>query len=117
MYIHMYFHILGNTFPYYTIGLAGLFIGLGEIIGETSYDTYVHVYIHQQWHNALYVYVGGGTFGILGHYTNRWGRDPVVLLGLVSHFITFLLVFYNLPNAAIHGKVADPHGQLFNSSK
>ena len=61
--------------------------------------------------------IGGGTFGILGHYTNRWGRDPVVLLGMVSHFITFLLIFYNLPNAAIHGKVVDPHGQLFNSSK
>ena len=44
MYIHMYFHILGNTFPYYTIGLAGLFIGLGEIIGETSYDTYMYTY-------------------------------------------------------------------------
>lgn len=24
----------GNTFSYYTIGLAGLFIGLGEIVGE-----------------------------------------------------------------------------------
>jgi MFS family permease len=87
----VYGTIIGNTFPYYTIGLAGLFIGLGEIIG-------------------------GGTFGILGHYTNRWGRDPVVLLGMLSHFITFLLIFYNLPNAAIHGKVTDGHGQLFNSS-
>ena len=26
----------GNTFSYYTIGLAGLFIGLGEIIGKAQ---------------------------------------------------------------------------------
>ena len=26
--------ILGNTFSYYMIGLAGLFIGVGEILGK-----------------------------------------------------------------------------------
>ena len=56
-------------------------------------------------------------FGILGHYTNHWGRDPIVLLGMITHFITFLLVFYNLPDAAIHGKVTDPSGYLFSPSK
>ena len=56
-------------------------------------------------------------FGILGHYTNRWGRDPVVLLGMITHFITFLLIFYNLPNAAIHGKVTNAYGQLFDPSE
>jgi hypothetical protein len=30
----VYGTIIGNTFSYYTIGLAGLFIGLGEIIGK-----------------------------------------------------------------------------------
>lgn len=30
------YYFSGNTFPYYMIGLAGLFIGLGEIIGENS---------------------------------------------------------------------------------
>ena len=87
----VYGTIIGNTFPFYMIGLAGLFIGLGEIIG-------------------------GGLFGILGNYTNRWGRDPVVLLGMVTHFISFLLIFYNLPDDAIHGKETDAYGALFNQS-
>jgi MFS family permease len=87
----VYGTIIGNTFPYYTIGLAGLFIGLGEI-------------------------VGGGVFGIFGNYTNRWGRDPVVLLGMLTHLMSYLLIFYNLPNAAIHGKVSGVHGQLLNPS-
>jgi hypothetical protein len=32
----VYGTIIGNTFSYYTIGLAGLFIGLGEIIGKAQ---------------------------------------------------------------------------------
>jgi MFS family permease len=88
----VYGTIIGNTFSYYTIGLAGLFIGLGEIIG-------------------------GGIFGVLGNYTNRWGRDPVVLLGMLTHFVSFLLIFYNLPDAAIHGYVNDAYGQLFHPSR
>lgn len=62
---------------------------------------------------------GGGLFGILGSYTNRWGRDPVVLLGMVTHFVTFLLVFYNLPSAAIRDTVPATlsHGFLFDPSK
>lgn len=62
---------------------------------------------------------GGGLFGILGSYTNRWGRDPVVLLGMVTHFVTFLLIFYNLPSAAIRDTVpaALSHGFLFDPSK
>lgn len=62
---------------------------------------------------------GGGLFGILGSYTNRWGRDPVVLLGMVTHFVTFLLIFYNLPSAAIRDTVPATlsHGFLFDPSK
>ena len=61
IYMYTYFHILGNTFPYYTIGLAGLFIGLGEIIGKTSHDTsngtmqYYHIFCFMyRWWNVWY---------------------------------------------------------------
>ncbi|CAI5766119.1 Uncharacterized protein PODLI_1B040898 [Podarcis lilfordi] len=63
------------------IGLSGIFIGIGEILG-------------------------GGIFGLLSK-NNRFGRNPVVMLGIVVHFVAFYLIFYNMPNdapiASIHG--------------
>ncbi|KAM6403684.1 UNC93-like protein MFSD11 [Rhynochetos jubatus] len=56
------------------IGLSGIFIGVGEILG-------------------------GGIFGLLSK-KNRFGRNPVVLLGIVVHFIAFYLIFFNMPNDA-----------------
>ncbi|XP_030317865.1 UNC93-like protein MFSD11 [Calypte anna] len=56
------------------IGLSGIFIGVGEILG-------------------------GGLFGLLSK-GNRFGRNPVVMLGIVVHFIAFYLIFFNMPNAA-----------------
>ncbi|XP_063148972.1 UNC93-like protein MFSD11 [Candoia aspera] len=56
------------------IGLSGIFIGIGEILG-------------------------GGIFGLLSK-NNRFGRNPVVMLGIVVHFIAFYLIFYNIPNDA-----------------
>lgn len=76
-------------------------------------STYILSYVF----SALLHDAGGGIFGILGYYTNRWGRDPVVLLGMITHFITFLLIFYNFPDASIHGKVTHAYGQLFNPSQ
>ncbi|XP_034960459.1 UNC93-like protein MFSD11 [Zootoca vivipara] len=63
------------------IGLSGIFIGIGEILG-------------------------GGIFGLLSK-NSRFGRNPVVMLGIVVHFAAFYLIFYNMPNdapiASIHG--------------
>ncbi|KAJ7316072.1 hypothetical protein JRQ81_002234 [Phrynocephalus forsythii] len=56
------------------IGLSGIFIGIGEILG-------------------------GGVFGLLSK-SNQFGRNPVVMLGIVVHFIAFYLIFYNIPNDA-----------------
>uniref|UniRef100_A0A6J0UN61 UNC93-like protein MFSD11 n=1 Tax=Pogona vitticeps TaxID=103695 RepID=A0A6J0UN61_9SAUR len=56
------------------IGLSGIFIGIGEILG-------------------------GGIFGLLSK-SNQFGRNPVVMLGIVVHFIAFYLIFYNIPNDA-----------------
>ncbi|XP_010173190.1 UNC93-like protein MFSD11 isoform X2 [Antrostomus carolinensis] len=56
------------------IGLSGIFIGVGEILG-------------------------GGIFGLLSK-SNRFGRNPVVMLGIVVHFIAFYLIFFNMPNNA-----------------
>ncbi|KAJ7406424.1 UNC93-like protein MFSD11 [Willisornis vidua] len=56
------------------IGLSGIFIGVGEILG-------------------------GGTFGLLSK-NSRFGRNPVVMLGILVHFIAFYLIFFNMPNDA-----------------
>ncbi|NXL91148.1 MFS11 protein, partial [Alectura lathami] len=56
------------------IGLSGIFIGVGEILG-------------------------GGIFGLLSK-NHRLGRNPVVMLGIIVHFIAFYLIFVNLPNNA-----------------
>lgn len=87
--------ITGHTgnFQKFNVGLASLFIGLGEI-------------------------AGGGLFGILGKYTIRWGRDPIILIGMLVHFLAFLLVFYNFPNSASLEDISfiDSFGYLFNPS-
>ncbi|XP_029614616.1 UNC93-like protein MFSD11 [Salmo trutta] len=56
------------------IGLSGIFIGIGEILG-------------------------GGMFGMLNK-CNRFGRSPVVLLGLITHFVAFYLIFLNIASDA-----------------
>ncbi|KAF2984866.1 hypothetical protein EK904_004798 [Melospiza melodia maxima] len=56
------------------IGLSGIFIGVGEILG-------------------------GGIFGLLSK-RSRSGRNPVVMLGILVHFIAFYLIFFNMPNDA-----------------
>ncbi|XP_041072506.1 UNC93-like protein MFSD11 isoform X1 [Carcharodon carcharias] len=60
------------------IGLSGIFIGVGEIIG-------------------------GATFGLLNKFLSKYlgiGRNPVVLLGLLTHMIAFYLIFLNVPGDA-----------------
>ncbi|KAM8796859.1 MFS11 protein, partial [Eudromia elegans] len=56
------------------IGLSGIFIGVGEVLG-------------------------GGIFGLVSK-KNCFGRNPVVMLGIVVHFIAFYLIFFNIPNDA-----------------
>lgn len=53
------------------IGLSGIFIGIGEILG-------------------------GSLFGLLSK-NDRFGRNPVVLLGILVHFVAFYLIFLNMP--------------------
>uniref|UniRef100_A0A1A7Y5T3 Major facilitator superfamily domain containing 11 n=2 Tax=Iconisemion striatum TaxID=60296 RepID=A0A1A7Y5T3_9TELE len=56
------------------IGISGICIGIGEILG-------------------------GGVFGMLNK-NHRFGRNPVVLLGLITHFIAFFLIFLNIASDA-----------------
>ncbi|XP_059413591.1 UNC93-like protein MFSD11 [Carassius carassius] len=56
------------------IGLSGILIGVGEILG-------------------------GGVFGILDK-CNRFGRNPVVFLGLFTHIVSFYLIFLNIASDA-----------------
>ena len=62
----------------------------------------------------LFIFTGGGLFGILGSYTNRWGRDYIVLIGFVFHMIVYLCVFFYFPEKSISGDIAkdDSHGAL-----
>ncbi|XP_054155072.1 UNC93-like protein MFSD11 [Oppia nitens] len=71
----------GNSKPY--IGIVGILIGCGEI-------------------------VGGATFGLLGSKTNRYGRDPIVILGYVVHMVSFFLIFINIPSMASLEQTNDP---------
>lgn len=63
--------------------------------------------------------LGGGLFGILGKYTNKFGKDPVVLLGMLVHFVAYYLAYANLPALSIADKVTsgDSFGTIFNPSK
>ncbi|XP_014776808.1 UNC93-like protein MFSD11 isoform X1 [Octopus bimaculoides] len=54
------------------IGISGMIIGIGEILG-------------------------GGIFGIFGKWTQRFGKDPFILLGYVVHVTACYLAFINLP--------------------
>ncbi|GAB1607636.1 UNC93-like protein MFSD11 isoform X1 [Argonauta hians] len=54
------------------IGISGMVIGVGEILG-------------------------GAVFGIFGKWTQRFGKDPFILLGYVVHIAAFYLSFINLP--------------------
>lgn len=57
------------------IGISGMFIGVGEILG-------------------------GAAFGLMGKRTNKYGRDPIVLLGYIAHMAAFFLIFMNIPNGS-----------------
>lgn len=65
------------------IGIVGMLIGTGEI-------------------------VGGVAFGLLGSKTNKYGRDPIVILGYVVHMITFLLIYINFPKDSSLESTNDP---------
>ncbi|KAG8177635.1 hypothetical protein JTE90_019662 [Oedothorax gibbosus] len=65
------------------VGISGICIGAGEIIG-------------------------GAVFGILGQKTNKYGRDPVILLGFLVHMASFFLIFLNLPAKSTLGETMQP---------
>ncbi|XP_031417267.1 UNC93-like protein MFSD11 [Clupea harengus] len=67
------------------IGLSGICIGIGEILG-------------------------GGVFGMLN---KRLGRNPVVLLGLITHFVAFFLIFLNIASDAPIAPEEGTHLQAF----
>ncbi|XP_077590750.1 UNC93-like protein MFSD11 [Stigmatopora nigra] len=56
------------------VGLSGIFVGLGEISG-------------------------GCAFGLLDKH-GRLGRNPVVTLGLLAHYLAFFLIFINIADDA-----------------
>lgn len=71
------------------VGISGICIGAGEI-------------------------AGGALFGILGKKTNKYGRDPVILLGYLFHMITFFCIYINLPSKSTLHETMQP--AIINSS-
>lgn len=71
------------------IGLSGICIGVGEILG-------------------------GGVFGMLNKYI-RFGRNPVVLLGLITHYLAFYLILLNIAKDAPVASEAGTDLQAFIS--
>ena len=53
-------------------------------------------------------------FGILGKKTNKYGRDPVVLLGYIVHMVAFYLIFINMPQ---HAPIEKTNGPTYIQSK
>lgn len=47
-------------------------------------------------------WLGGAAFGLMGKRTNKYGRDPIVLLGYLAHMVAFFLIFMNIPNGSPH---------------
>ena len=37
-------------------------------------------------------------FGLFGKRTNKYGRDPIVLLGFIFHMASYYLIFINIPS-------------------
>ncbi|PAA66280.1 hypothetical protein BOX15_Mlig022469g2, partial [Macrostomum lignano] len=54
--------------------------------------------------------LAGFLFSILGTFTNKFGRDPVVLLGYLVHTCTFYLAFVNLP---MDSPIRDTSGRIY----
>lgn len=65
------------------LGINGLLIGAGEI-------------------------TGGLLFSILGKRTNKAGRDPIVLIGYLTHVVAFYTIFVNLPANSPLGATWEP---------
>lgn len=84
------------------IGISGIFIGLGEVIGDIP----IRATVKAQ-RNAPPSLPGGAAFGILGSKTIRWGRDPIVISGFVIHVASFFVIFLNLPNQSPIGETND----------
>ncbi|XP_016084960.1 UNC93-like protein MFSD11 [Sinocyclocheilus grahami] len=63
-----------------------------------------NLYIFFAWRGKSHItgvgeILGGGVFGILDK-CNRFGRNPVVFLGLFTHIVAFFLIFLNIASDA-----------------
>ena len=85
------------------VGLSGIFIGIGEIFGLFLFKQFLLI----QNLKILHFHLGGALFGILGSKTNRFGRDPVILLGFITQAVGFFIIFLNIPDSANFGDTTD----------
>ena len=58
---------------------------------------------------------GGGVFGVLN--SQRLGRNPVVLLGLLLHYLAFYLIFLNIAPDAPQAPEQGTHLQAYITPK
>ncbi|XP_063612248.1 UNC93-like protein MFSD11 isoform X1 [Penaeus indicus] len=69
--------------PARLVGISGMCLGIGEISG-------------------------GAIFGIFAGKTVTKGRDPIVLIGFLTHLLAFFLIFLNLPTKSPLDRTFDP---------
>lgn len=74
-----------------TYALNAIAIGLGEVLGKSPL---------QQSSQGHMLGSGGGTFGILGAKTLVWGRNPIIILGVVAHGAAFYVAYLVLPDCS-----------------
>lgn len=61
-------------------------------------------------------FIGGSLFGLLSK-NNRFGRNPVVLLGILVHFVAFYLIFLNMPGDAPIAPLEGTDSRAYISSR
>ena len=76
-----------DSFGVRSVGLNGVFIGIGEVAGGLAFMT-------------------------VGHYFKGKARVFIVMFGFVLHMITFYTIFLNLPNRSPSTDVTIPHAEL-----
>ncbi|OQV20207.1 UNC93-like protein MFSD11 [Hypsibius exemplaris] len=86
-YINVYGTSLGYTGRFgelreALVGLNGVFLGVGQI-------------------------VGGLLWAALGRFSQKRGRDPALITGMLTHLLAYYLIFLNIPGNATLGHTND----------
>ena len=113
MYIHVYVHLYGTFIPMYTyIRLMHKYLHICTVFtcihkysmctGIYHIPVYKYMHMYMCSHSLCYCVHTSGGFLLMSFsgVVRRIGRELVILAGFISHMISFLLVFYTVPDDA-----------------